>query len=202
MSTGKILSTAENIQCSYVFPNGKKKGEKKGEKCEKYVSDRRCDRHYPHICDVCQLEFATVGKLQKHNRVCIGKVTCSAGEYRVMKILDNMYVNYDYNFETVDAEGNLLIFDIAIDTRDSDGMTEDKLLFIEYNGRQHYDIGELVDGERLVNVHQSGDIMKKDFCAVNGHPILWISYENFGRFDELVVDFIISNTTWGAEIEK
>jgi hypothetical protein len=30
----------------------------------------------------------------------------------------------------------------------------------------------------------------------NNHPLLWISYKDYGRINELVADFIIQNTNW------
>ena len=78
---------------------------------------------------------------------------------------------------------------------------DDKHLFIEYNGQQHYKpvcFGGIPQekAEEQFKKQQEHDKIKDDFCKENNHPLLWISYKDYGRINELVADFIIESTNW------
>ena len=81
---------------------------------------------------------------------------------------------------------------------------DDNLLFIEFNGRQHYEsvcFGGISQERANVNfeTQKKHDKLKDDFCKENNYPLLWIKYTDYGRVKELVSDFIISNTSWDGD---
>ena len=142
-----------------------------------------------YYCDECDSKFGTNSNLQSHIKICTGEMNCSSGEYAVMKVLDDMKIEYQYNSTYKVKSKGLLRWDFHIEYGD-------KHLFIEYNGKQHYEPVEYFGGEEQFKKQQEHDKIKDDFCKENDHPLLWISYKDYGRINELVADFIIENTNW------
>ena len=182
------------------------------EKCEyKCSSNGNLQRHIqivhlklkPYKCEQCGYECSQNGHLQKHSKICTGEMNCSSGEFAVMKVLDDMKVNYEYDstFEVKNDKGNYLRWDFIIDVPD-----KDLKLFIEYDGRQHFvplRFGGVSKNkaQKAFERQQQNDKIKNDFVSNNPdkYKLLRIKYTDFGRVKELVSDFIIEFSSWGEE---
>ena len=100
-----------------------------------------------------------------------------------------------------------LRWDFILDSFKSTDLNSDTKLFIEYNGRQHYEIVQfggcsLEQAELNFEKQKKSDELKNQFCIENNYPILWIKYTDFGRVKELVANFIIKHTNWGIEYNQ
>jgi hypothetical protein len=51
----------------------------------------------PFACDKCDYKCGEAGSLKSHKLVCVGELNCSRGEFDVMKVLDEMKIDYLYN---------------------------------------------------------------------------------------------------------
>ena len=148
-------------------------------------------------CNKCTIKFNTQYKLTKHIKVCTGFLKCSTGEKVIMRVLTDMGLTYDFN-ETFEVKNiKLLIWDFIIHI-------DNTKLFIEYNGPHHTKVinfgkcsKQQSEDNLLLQIKK--DKIKTDYCKDNNYKLLWISYTDFGRINELVADFIINNSTWGYE---
>ena len=117
---------------------------------------------------------------------------------KLRKIDHEMKIKCNYNSSyKVKSEKSLLRWDFHIEY-------ENKHLFIEYQGKQHYQavcFGGISQekAEKAFEKQKIHDKLKDDFCKENDYPILWIKYTEFGEINKLVADFIIKNTNWGIE---
>jgi hypothetical protein len=150
------------------------------------------------VCKRCNYKSWDNSELTRHSKICTGELNCSTGEYAVMKVLDEMGIEYEYNRTYKVKDKCLLRWDFILECSD------DTKLFIEYNGRQHYSFayfGGISQEQSELNfeTQKKHDELKNQFCIENNYPILWIKYTDFGRVKELVSDFIIKHTDWGIE---
>lgn len=148
-------------------------------------------------CNECNYIFYTNGHLKRHMKTCTGELNCSSGEFQVMKTLDDMKITYKYNESYEVKAKKFLRWDFIIEI-------DNKKLFIEYNGRHHYEpveFGGISIEKAEINYKKQikHDKIKDNYCKLNNYPLLWISYKQFGEINKLVSDFIINNTTWGFE---
>ena len=153
-----------------------------------------------HSCDQCDYKCSNPGNLQKHILVCTGETKYPAGEFQVMKTLDAMGITYVHDKSYELKSKGWLRWDFRIDTRDTPGFTEDNMLFIEYNGIQHYKSVDHWGGEEALAERQMRDKLKVDYCKDNEFDILWIHCDDFTRIDELVADFITNVAGWIPEV--
>jgi hypothetical protein len=114
-----------------------------------------------------------------------------------MNVLDNMEIKYEYNSTYVVRGNNLLRWDFMI-------TDYGKRLFIEYDGRQHFEPvnwGNISQdkAQEVFERCQRYDNIKNTFCSDNDHPLLRIPYKKFGAISQLVTEFITEHTSWGAE---
>jgi len=154
-----------------------------------------------HACDQCDYKSNTNATLQKHIISCTGETKCSAGEFQVMKTLDAMGIIYTYNSSYELKSKGWLRWDFRIDTREAPGFTRDNMLFIEYNGQQHYDAVSCWGGEEAFVKIQDRDKLKDDYCKDNEFDILWIHYDDFAKIDELVTDFMTNIAGWKSTLD-
>jgi len=144
-------------------------------------------------CDKCDFKCSQNGNLRQHIKVCTGKIKCSAGEFQVMKTLNEMGLSYDYNssFELKGDTNKFLRWDFVV-------KTGDEPLFIEYDGMQHFKAIRHFGGEKKFMRQQKYDKLKDDFCLENGYLLLRIPYTDFPNIHQIVSKFIISNTLWSG----
>ena len=152
----------------------------------KSVHSKIRDNH----CATCEYKCSTKHDLTRHIPRCTGKFNGSAGEFQVMKTLNNMEIEHKYNSSHVvkSPKNYPLRWDFIIST-------ESGTLFIEYDGEQHYIPIKGWGGEEKLKITQTNDDIKNKYCKDNNYPLLRIKYTDFNRIDELILEFIMSNTT-------
>jgi len=91
--------------------------------------------------------------------------------------------------------GNWLKFDFEI-------TYDNKTLYIEYDGQQHFKAVKPWGGLKALKKAQRHDLKKDMWCEQHGHPILRIPYTQFGNIPQLITEFICANTSWGVEPVK
>jgi hypothetical protein len=178
----------KNFECAECSSKVRSKGE-----LEKHIKTVHL-KEKNFECSNCKSKFTTNSYLKRHINICSGKQKFTHGEGSIMKVLESMNIKYEYNSSYKVKSTILLRWDFIIDY-------DNTKLFIEYNGRQHYEpvtFGgitlEKAEGRFLKQIRN--DKIKDDFCKENNYKLLWISYKNFGRISEIVADFIIENTSW------
>jgi hypothetical protein len=131
-------------------------------------------------------------------KICTGGLTMSSGEYAVMKVLDDMDVRYDREVsELKNEDGGWLRFDFKI-------THEASVLYVEYDGRQHFEprrFGGMSDEQAAAAFAkcQRHATLKNEWCSDNGHPLLRITYKQFGSVGQLITAFMVEHTAWGVE---
>ena len=154
-------------------------------------------KNFKCTIEKCDYKCASSSQLKSHVQICTGNKNCSSGEFSIMAVLDEMKIPYEYNSTFKIKDKGFLFWDFNIDFND-------KKLFIEFNGRQHYEFvqfgGTSIEKAKLNLVDQQRkDQLKDDFCKENNYPLLWIKYTDYGKIKELVSNFIISNTSWDGD---
>ena len=147
-------------------------------------------------CPDCDYKCSTNDHLQQHIARCTGEMKCSSGEYRVMQVLENMRIEYQYNTSHEVKSTNWLKWDFMIDYKNTN-------LFIEYNGQHHYKPVRFggISMERATEnfrKQQINDQIKTDYCTENDYPLLWISHKD--NVEDSVLKFIIDNTNWDGDM--
>ena len=146
-------------------------------------------------CPDCAYKCSDNSDLQRHISTCTGEMKCSSGEYRVIQVLDNMRIEYHYNTSHEVKSTNLLQWDFMIDYKNTK-------LFIEYNGKQHYEpvrfggisMERATENFRKQQIH---DQIKTDYCTEKDYPLLWISHKD--NVEDSVRKFIVDNTNWDGD---
>ena len=111
-----------------------------------------------------------------------------------MKVLDDMKINYQYNT----PHGlNRLRWDFLL-------KIDNELLFIEYNGAQHYKpvcfggiSQELAEANFIKQ--KTHDTLKTEYAQTHDHELLWIHHQDYTNIENLVQQFIIFNTNWDGD---
>ena len=190
------------IQCCDKFVKWQQKQPKKEFKCLK--CDYKCSQNgdlKKHIkavhnkikdiqCLKCDFKTSHNNNLQQHNKTCTGKSNLSSGEFKLQRILTEMNIDFTTGtYELRNPKTNkLLRWDIII-------QTNGEPLFIEYDGRQHFQ--EIGCWDKLEDT-QYRDKLKNDYCNDNGYMLLRIPYTEYENMEKLVVEFIRDNTDWGC----
>jgi len=149
-------------------------------------------------CDKCDYVCSQNSNLQRHIKTCTGELTCSAGEFQIMKTLDEMGMPYEYNqSHELKSDKGWLRWDFIIQTTDDP-------LFIEYDGKQHFEPVRFggISEERALKAFERQkkyDKLKNDYCDENGYLLLRIPYTEYENIHAKVVEFIRTNTDWGYE---
>ena len=145
-----------------------------------------------HRCDTCEFTCSTNSNLQNHIKLCTGELNISAGELACRRALDNMGVEYKSEVSVLKNDvGNWLRMDFEI-------KMDEKTLYIEFDGRQHFEPVTHFGGQEHFEKTQLHDIQKNKFCEDNGYPLLRIHYKEFGNISRLIADFVTEHTNWGC----
>ena len=152
----------------------------------------------PFECSNCGHKFGANSHLTKHIKICTGKEHISSGEYAVRNALIDMNIEFEHNtpFEVKDILLLRWDFICLLDTHDT-------RLFIEYDGRQHFEpvtFGGISQekAEQKLATSQHRDKIKDDFCKDNNYPLLRIKYDQFGDIPKLLTEFFV-RYGWGNE---
>jgi hypothetical protein len=150
------------------------------------------DKIKDHECVNCEYKSSKASKLRRHAKICNGDETCSAGESKLRRILDEMgieWTNGSYEIRNP-LTGCLLKWDILI-------WQFGEPIFIEYDGRQHFKAVEYFGGQAEFDALQARDKLKDDYCKDEGYLLLRIPFTQYENMEAIVVDFIRSHTCWG-----
>ena len=148
-------------------------------------------------CPTCNYKCSTNSHLQRHIKTCVGNEVGSSGEVKIKKVLNEMKIDYEYDSShEVRSDKGLLRWDFIING--------DEPLFIEYDGKQHYEpqrFGGMSKerAEKAFEKTKKYDKLKDDYCNDNGYLLLRIPYTEYKNIETLVVDFIQENTNWGYQ---
>lgn len=139
------------------------------------IKDNVCPNNH------CDYKSSTKWSLTSHLKTCGIKHIDSHGDLSIKNTLSDMGVKYEYNSIHIPLKER---FDFII-------KTDNEPLFIEYDGKQHFDNNntDIITQDKL----------KDDFCSDNGFLIKRISYKQFENIHSIVVGFIRDNTDWGYE---
>ena len=143
-------------------------------------------------CPRCDYKTDRIEHLKHHSKTCTGKSNLSSGEFKLQKILTEMQIPFSKGSHILrnPTTHNLLQWDIFIEH-------EGKLLFIEYDGRQHFKSVSNWGGEDALEGVQYRDKLKNDFCEEHGYPLLRIPYTEYENMEALVASFMREHINWG-----
>jgi hypothetical protein len=147
-----------------------------------------------HKCEECGYATSRPSALRKH---ACGNDGMSSGEREVFRVLNDLRIDFEFGGNTVylpikEATGRNLKYDFIV-------RFEDRLLFIEYDGRQHFKAIPHWGGENSLDEVRERDAIKTEFCEDRGYPLLRIPYTKHGIIPLLVVEFLVEYTNWGYE---
>ena len=150
-------------------------------------------------CSDCDYACSDSGSLKRHIKICTGKSNLSSGEFRCKQRLDELCIEYSHNsrFELKNEKGNHIQWDFRFNIGD-------KMCFIEYNGKQHYEpatFGGMSKEQAQVALErqQLRDKLRQDYCDENNYPLLWIKYDDYDNINKLILDFV---TKWGWDGDR
>jgi hypothetical protein len=145
-----------------------------------------------HSCDQCEFKCSKASNLRAHAKICNGEETCSAGESKLRRILDEMGIEWTNGSHEIrnPLTGRLLQWDILI-------WQFGEPIFIEYDGRQHFEVVEYFGGQAEFDALQARDKLKDDYCRDEGYLLLRIPFTQYENMEAIVVDFIRAHTYWG-----
>jgi hypothetical protein len=150
------------------------------------------DKIKDHACANCEYKSSQVSNLRTHVKTCNGEETCSAGESKLRRILDEMGIEWTNGSHEIrnPLTGYLLRWDIII-------WQFGEPIFIEYDGRQHFEVVKHFGGQAKFEALQARDKLKNDYCKDEGYLLLRIPFTQYENMEAIVVDFIRSHTCWG-----
>lgn len=139
-------------------------------------------RHNEELCN--NYEWDVIAGNFIYNRtecpICSINNRISKGEKRIKKWLDDNGYKYsqEYTFEDCIYK-NKLRFDFAVETNND-------LLLIEYDGRQHYFSSEDKFKQANLDIIKERDSIKNKYCEDNNLKLLRISYKEFHKIEDIL----------------
>jgi uncharacterized C2H2 Zn-finger protein/very-short-patch-repair endonuclease len=146
-------------------------------------------------CHICDYKASQSISLTKHIKTCTGGRTGSAGECQIENRLREMRVDeftMRTSHELKNGAGNWLNWDCIV-------RHGGKILFIEYDGKQHFEPVPAWGGVEKFEQTKAHDELKNKYCRDNGYPLLRIPYTEFADIGLRVVEFMCRHTNWGVE---
>lgn len=152
------------------------------------------DRIRDNECPKCDFKASEKCTLQAHIKICTGGRVGSAGECKIEDCLIEMKIKHKMrtSYELKNEADYWLNWDCIINY-------DDKILFIEFDGRQHFAPIEHWGGQEAFEKIKQNDELKNKYCTDNNYPLLRIPYTEFGNTPQLITDFICNHTNWGCE---
>lgn len=136
-------------------------------------------------CNKCLNEWNPVAASLLRGSGCPLCVS-SKGEKEIENCLSSLKCLFQPQYRFKDCiNQRQLPFDFAV-LDDSD----DPVLLIEYDGRQHFEAVEHWGGEATLQRTQQNDRIKTDYCKANCIPLLRISYKQQDQIEQLVNDAV------------
>jgi len=173
-------------------------------KCEQCTSEFKdksnLDTHIDSVhkkitryeCNDCGYKCYGKRTFNRHLNTCTGGENMSAGEYRIREFLKSNNIEFKYNstYEVRNDNTNrLLRWDFVVDINECD-----KLLFIEFDGIQHFEPrtfgGSKDKAQQEFEMVKFRDEQKNKYCVDNGYPLLRIKYDEICNVEEIVYTFL------------
>lgn len=122
------------------------------------------------VCIICPIhgEFWQTPHTHLNGSGCPHCKT-SKGESCILSILQKYRIQYDYQYK-IHNDKKSFVIDFCI-------KNNEKLYFIEYNGKQHYEPIEFFGGEEAFALQTKRDYDVRAYCLNNNIELLEISYE-------------------------
>lgn len=136
------------------------------------------------LCDCGNETVVLTGHLKSGHTTSCGCLH-SKGEESITQFLIKKNVHFKKEYTTEDLkneEGNKLRIDFAIFNNNDN---KKPILFIEYNGKQHYDVNDAWYSEKL---HKS-DLLKSEYARRHNIPLIIIKYDENLDFVFSQIDF-------------
>jgi len=122
-------------------------------------------------------------------------VCCSSkGELRIKKFLEKNSINFEPQYTFDDCRNiNKLPFDFGV--LDEDG---NLICLLEFQGEQHYRavrFSKMSDEQMIKKFNDTvfRDAIKKEYCEKNQIPILYISYKDLDKVEEILSEYLKLN---------
>ncbi len=147
-------------------------------------------------CEKCPLEFYTKTEYNTHIKACSGELKYSRMEHVVATVLEKNNIEFDYNEtynDMINSKSSRLRVDFIL-------WILDKPMFVETDGRQHYEPVNFggCSNEAAKEQHEKikiNDIIKNKYAEENSIPLLRIPYhEKLEHFESIVMEFIFINS--------
>lgn len=134
--------------------------------------------------------------LKEHVKTCKNGMVGSGGEIKIKSVLESMEIEYKYDATYEVKDKRLLRWDFIITGWNHSD--DAPLMFIEYDGQQHFKSIKYFGGDDKLKETQRRDKIKDDFCK-DKFKLLRIPYTEFENIGKLIADFMRDNTNWGIE---
>lgn len=118
--------------------------------------------------------------------ISCGLATISAGELKIMSLLDEFEIQYITQY-TISEFNPYARFDFAIFRKDGS-----LFKIIEFDGEQHFKPVEIFGGEDQFKIQQIRDNNKNEYCKNNNIPLLRIPYYDYDKLD---IYYLLNNIT-------
>jgi hypothetical protein len=138
-------------------------------------------------CKDCSFEWkAKIYSRTKNGSGC-PKCKKSHGEKRVQSVLDSLKIDYKTQYRILECKNQRpLPFDFAL-------KINNKLVLIEFHGRQHYELGTFHFAcTKHFAYRQNNDGIKEKYCKDNNIPLLIIPYTEYNNIEIILENFIKS----------
>lgn len=112
------------------------------------------------------------------------KCKTSKGELKILKELERLNIDYDYQYvfdDCLSTKNKPLIFDFYL---------PDLNMCIEYDGKQHYKPIKHFGGEKAFKRRQEYDRIKNEYCRVNNIQLLRIRYDEFNEIENILNKYL------------
>lgn len=136
-------------------------------------------------CDICKKNWKATFNNIKNGNEC-PHCSASNGEKAIAKVLDNLNITYKTELWFADCRAeNPLPFDFAI------YLSNKIILLCEYQGKQHYEpvdfAGKGINwAKREFKKRKEYDNLKRQYCKINGIPLLEIPYWDFENIENII----------------
>jgi len=141
-------------------------------------------------CPQCDYKCSDNDALKQHIKICTGKFTGSSGEFAIIRILDELGVDYVYDTSYWNVKDkSLLRWDFIINPK------SDTPAVIEYDGMFHFKpirMGQMTP-EEAQTAHDNTkrrDKIKDDYCDDNDIFMLRIPYWEKQNLETLVRQYV------------
>ncbi len=111
----------------------------------------------------------------------------SKGEQKIADVLDNLGISYCKEFHLYLEDNILLKIDFVI---------PDKNIYIEFNGKQHYEPIEYFGGKDAFESQQKRDKKLSKYCENNNIKLMWIKDDQINDIENILKGVMIEDESF------